>query len=146
MTLKTEQSLVEARSLTHWASRMFSVAQSTDLLWPQWQEGQHVLKKRILMPELCLVYFRVEVTRGARASRKTSVYGQNCIPLISLLPGTYVAMSYTHRYHFFFCLRLKYFTVRNYYAVCISIGSFTYSMRMHIRPRTDPFCLLGKTI
>jgi hypothetical protein len=64
-----------------------STAQSTDLLWPQWQEGQHVLKKRILMPELCLVYFRVEVTRGARASRKTSVYGQNCIPLISLLPG-----------------------------------------------------------
>ena len=31
----------------------------------------------------CLVYFRVEVQL-----RKRQLYGQNCIPLISLMPGT----------------------------------------------------------
>ena len=38
------------------------------------------------MPELCLVYFKVEVViRGA--ARKTALYGQNCIPLESIVPG-----------------------------------------------------------
>ena len=57
-----------------------------------------MLRKRVLMPELCLVYFKVEVTRSVRASRRTSLYGQNCIPLTSLLPGTYtcICMHYTH--------------------------------------------------
>lgn len=45
-------------------------------------------KKRVLMPELCMVYFRVNVIRGRQAGRKTTLYGQNCIPLTSLLPGT----------------------------------------------------------
>ena len=35
-----------------------------------------------------MVYFRVNVTRGRQAGRKTTLYGQNCIPLNSLLPGT----------------------------------------------------------
>jgi len=57
-------------------------AVNSESLWPQWPEGMHKLEKRILMPELCLVYFRVEVQL-----RKRQLYGQNCIPLISLMPG-----------------------------------------------------------
>ncbi len=34
----------------------------------------------------CLVYFRVEVQLKAR--RNAQLYGQNCIPLNSLMPGT----------------------------------------------------------
>ena len=83
--------------------------QHTNLFWPQWIAGRHKIEKKILMPEMvsfhpsvaslslsfppslphpvasfslvqCLVYFRVEVD-----GRK--LYGQNCIPLISLQPG-----------------------------------------------------------
>ena len=38
------------------------------------------------MPELCLVYLKVEVTSGGAAGKRV-LYGQNCIPLVSLLPG-----------------------------------------------------------
>lgn len=66
---------------------MYIYPQSNDLFWPQWGEGMHTYNKRVLMPELCMVYFRVNVIRGRQAARKTTLYGQNCIPLTSLLPG-----------------------------------------------------------
>ncbi|XP_064406324.1 1-phosphatidylinositol 4,5-bisphosphate phosphodiesterase delta-1-like [Halichondria panicea] len=54
-------------------------APHTETLWPQWEEGQYTLSKNIIMPELCLVYFRVEGDK--------KLLGQNCICLVSLQPG-----------------------------------------------------------
>eukprot|EP00731_Ephydatia_muelleri_P028387 Em0020g31a len=53
--------------------------------WPQWERGKFVYSRRkILMPELCLVYFRVEVQYS---TGNPQLFGQNCIQLLSLKPG-----------------------------------------------------------
>eukprot|EP00731_Ephydatia_muelleri_P028731 Em0020g375a len=53
--------------------------------WPQWERGKFVYSRRkILMPELCLVYFRVEVQYS---TGNPQFFGQNCIQLLSLKPG-----------------------------------------------------------
>eukprot|EP00731_Ephydatia_muelleri_P028757 Em0020g401a len=53
--------------------------------WPQWERGKFVYSRRkILMPELCLVYFRVEVQYSIG---NPQLFGQNCIQLLSLIPG-----------------------------------------------------------
>jgi hypothetical protein len=64
--------------------REMTKADTTELLWPQWAEGQHCLKHQVLMPELCLIYFRVDLEGSLGA---VQLLGQNCIPLPSLLPG-----------------------------------------------------------
>eukprot|EP00731_Ephydatia_muelleri_P021749 Em0014g340a len=62
---------------------MATPAVSRDTFWPQWQEGRHVYQRTIIMPELCVVYFKV----SNRYRLKTVQYAQNCIPVISLQPG-----------------------------------------------------------
>jgi hypothetical protein len=79
------------------------ISQHDKVLWPSWEKGKHNLRKTIFMPELvaiasmhdelslciclpiqCLVYFQVEADK--------KLFGQNCIPVISLQPGTIVTL------------------------------------------------------
>eukprot|EP00731_Ephydatia_muelleri_P028389 Em0020g33a len=61
-------------------------ASHRDPMWPQWERNQCVYpKKTILMPELCLVYFRVDVM--FKSLGNPQLYAQNCIALVNLQPG-----------------------------------------------------------
>lgn len=61
-------------------------AESADVFSPNWPQDAHIFSHKILMPELCLIYFRVDVTLSALGST-AQIFGQNCITLPSLQPG-----------------------------------------------------------